>query len=489
HKIGLRLHLFQQHNIRNNSNQKKSSTNLSSIQTNEFSAPPRPLTPNKIQVPSRIFINNQQEAGPSNPPIQCMECSRSFSSSRPEYYRPFSSSRIPLPEECGYCNDPVSLLGNTIKYSFPLPQRLHCPIAGCGRPFQTQKWYTTNTSLKKHLQIFHRVQISSVEFWCSICTKRISGKPSIHSCLKITNTSVIHPAIASSSSWVCSICKFSAASKAGLDHHLRSHKKTDLASKGIPLVNLPTPKQRKKNKNNRITPLLNGEPGSMPLDRPLPAFNAPEDISVPPDPSSPIEDFQKIDLPPPPLLSSFLEPLTVLLNEEIDNKLSHLETLHNDIISSIQEHFHLIPPANRPDKPTFRKTVASDAQGVQKAYSWNRRKCIRDLINPNPTRCSIPASDLFTHFENAWGAPADNSCPDFSPPPTLPAICESLDAELVCACLRCCACFVQLRIAVLLSCPYSIRHILIDCPVFDHHHGLFHSSVLIYLTWWKPPPV
>ncbi|GFT03822.1 retrovirus-related Pol polyprotein from type-2 retrotransposable element R2DM, partial [Nephila pilipes] len=464
HKIGLRLHLFQQHNIRNISTQRKSSPSLPSSPNNEIPAPPRSTIQNKTQTPCRIFTNSHPETGPSNPPIQCMICDvscrtqkglrvhlqsihkisvskngKNIQESSPVQNQNLvipSPPGIPLPEECGYCNDPVSLLGNSIKYSFPLPQRLHCPIAGCGRPFQTQKWYTTNASLKKNIQIFHRLQISSVEFWCSICTKRISGKPSTHSCLKITDNSVIHPAIDPPSSWVCSICQFSAASKAGLDLHLRSHKKTDLATKGIPLVDLPTPKQRKKNKNNRITPLLNGEPGSMPLDRPLPSFNVQEDITIPPDPSSPIEDIQKIDLPPPPLLSSFLEPLSVLLHEEIDDKLSHLETLHNSIISSIQEHFHLLPPANRPDKPAYRKTVASDAQGVQKAYSWNRRKCIRDLINPNPTRCSIPASDLFSYFQNVWGAPVDDSCPYFSPPPALPAICESLDADLVCACLR-----------------------------------------------------
>ncbi|GFU42034.1 retrovirus-related Pol polyprotein from type-2 retrotransposable element R2DM [Nephila pilipes] len=479
-KIGLRLHLYQQHSIRNNSKPETStscSNNSSlptvptvpstSLSTNKHprNNPVMPATssPTTKSIPALSSSIQQQPALPSTSTIKCNICNAPCRTEKglrvhlqmdhkisviKKGKNPQDSSqdlppalpspnRIPLPEECGFCQDPISLLGNSLKYSFPLPQRLLCPITNCGRPFQTQKWYTTNTSIKKHIQIFHRLQISSVEFWCTICTQRIHGKPSTHHCLK----SVSLPASSSSNkdsptSWICSICQFSAASKSGLDLHWRIHKRADLADKRTPIVNLPTPKQRKQSKTKRIAPLLTGDPGSMPLDRPLPPFNVQEDVSPPVDVSSNNPELPKIDIPPPPLLSSFIEPLTILLQEEIDDKLSHLTSIHNNIISTIQEHFHLIPPSINSKKPTFKKPDASDAQGLQKSYAWNRRKCIRDLVNPNPTRCTIPASDLFSFYKNIWDTPEDDSCPDFSPPPVLPPICEILEADLVCACLR-----------------------------------------------------
>ncbi|GFT23087.1 hypothetical protein NPIL_503321 [Nephila pilipes] len=79
---------------------------------------------------------------------------------------------------------PISLLGNTLHYDFPLPSSFICPIFGCGRQFSTQSWFTTNNSLKKHLASYHKIQISDVSNSCSICLQKILKKSSAHSCLK-----------------------------------------------------------------------------------------------------------------------------------------------------------------------------------------------------------------------------------------------------------------------------------------------------------------
>ncbi|GFT31326.1 retrovirus-related Pol polyprotein from type-1 retrotransposable element R2, partial [Nephila pilipes] len=77
-----------------------------------------------------------------------------------------------------------------------------------------------------------------------------------------------------------------------------------------------------------------------------------------------------------------------------------------------------------------RKSLADDTQAIQKAYSWKRRKCIRELVNPNPSRCHLSSGALFNHFNNFWSLPEQDSSPDF-----LPLIVEDFSKELVCECL------------------------------------------------------
>ncbi|GFT03263.1 retrovirus-related Pol polyprotein from type-2 retrotransposable element R2DM [Nephila pilipes] len=171
---------------------------------------------------------------------------------------------------------------------------------------------------------------------------------------------------------------------------------------------IPTPKQRKASKQKKIAPLLTGNPGDFPLDQPLPSFHPPTELQIQ-DHNPTALNSSLLDIPEPPLLQSFLEPLDTLLNEDMDDS----------------------------QNPSFiKKPLAEDAQSIQKAYSWNRRKCIREIINPNPTRCSIPMDNLFAHFNSSWSPPEDDSSPDFSSPPDLPPIAEHLSPELICKCLK-----------------------------------------------------
>ncbi|GFS84258.1 hypothetical protein NPIL_93421, partial [Nephila pilipes] len=63
----------------------------------------------------------------------------------------------------------VSFENKVLKYYFPLQKKLCCPVPNCSASFGTKLWYLTNSSLKKHLNVFHKSKPSKVEFYCTIC--------------------------------------------------------------------------------------------------------------------------------------------------------------------------------------------------------------------------------------------------------------------------------------------------------------------------------
>ncbi|GFT09236.1 c2H2-type domain-containing protein [Nephila pilipes] len=297
-----------------------------------------------------------------------------------------------------------------------------------------------NNSVKRHLAIYHRIQLAGVEYWCTICKRRISGKPASHPCLlNGMMSSQVASADTNRTTWVCSACGFIASSKVGLDVHGRVHKKESLANKGTPIVSLPTPKQRKQLRKKKIAPLLVGSPGDLPLDRPLPDFQVPTDITqeIAPEPTT---EIPLIDLPSPNIIESFIEPLDALISEDIDDRLRLLEIINNDITAALQQHFHLkkrqLPSSNPGSSKNEKLNKLKDPQTIQKAYAWNRRKCIRDLVESNDTRCSVHIDDIYSHFSSTWAAPTIDSSPSFPNPPELPPIAESFTEDLVCECLK-----------------------------------------------------
>ncbi|GFR01205.1 retrovirus-related Pol polyprotein from type-1 retrotransposable element R2 [Trichonephila clavata] len=77
----------------------------------------------------------------------------------------------------------VSLIGETLRYTFPIPFVIACPVENCTHTFATRAWFNTNHSLKRHMTAVHRMPNRSVEYWCSICRMRITKNPAGHACL------------------------------------------------------------------------------------------------------------------------------------------------------------------------------------------------------------------------------------------------------------------------------------------------------------------
>ncbi|GFU32550.1 retrovirus-related Pol polyprotein from type-2 retrotransposable element R2DM, partial [Nephila pilipes] len=450
-KIGLRLHLFKIHNIKAPS---KSNTDDHPPSTTIEQPPSCPVCGISTKTAKGLRVHMQQAhkisvskpgkpispvpapsppVSTSPPAILAPAPSRSPATTSP----PHSSIVVPRAEDLHLKGTSVSLSGSTLKYLFPLEETLICPVKNCVHSFHTQKWYTTNSSLKKHLLIYHRIQLQTVEHWCSICKSIIKTRPAIHPCIQSSLTAP--PSKASPSKFRCSSCNFNATTQIALFLHQRMHKKESLASSAVPLKSFPTPKERKSQKKRKLAPLLQGSPGNHPIAPPLIPFT-----SIPqPDPadasnSSPVELIQLEE----PLLASFVEPLGVLFEDGIDNKMALLENLLHEITSIIQGKFNLSsenlnnrPKRNNPNRLP-RSSESQDAQAIQKAYNWNRRKCIRNLINPSNSRCSLKPDTLFSFFSNIWNNSDAHSIPDFGSPPDLPPVVEHLTEELVKDCLQ-----------------------------------------------------
>ncbi|GFT04325.1 hypothetical protein NPIL_433451, partial [Nephila pilipes] len=280
---------------------------------------------------------------------------------------------------------------------------LKCPLLNCKSTFGTKAWFTTNTSIKKHLNTFHKAPPSSVEFWCYFCKRKIEKNPASHPCLK--NKLVLpRPTIADEDEWSCPLCKnFSTSSTLGKHNHLASHNRDNIKRAATPLTIPTSTKQRKRMLKKRVQTLAEGDPGSLPLARPV-AINT----STNPD-LQPIEDTDELDLldvPEITVLSSFCEPLDALLEvDDLENAFPTFEKLVDDITETIREHFHLSLPTEKPPQASKQRRKAFDsqnAQEVQKLYKWNRR-CIRNIASPSSTTCSIKKEAVFQHFNKIWG--------------------------------------------------------------------------------------
>ncbi|GFU43329.1 hypothetical protein NPIL_423051, partial [Nephila pilipes] len=153
----------------------------------------------------------------------------------------------------------------------------------------------------------------------------------------------------------CDLCPdFSAATATAKINHLTYHNRLKILEDKTPLIVPPSASKSKKNRKKRIQVLSEGVPGDTPLARPQRNSNDPP-------PAVEEEDLplqEKLDLEHPSLLVSFVEPLDALLDvDEIDNILPTFEIIVSDIVSVIQEHFHLSRPSasNQPKKKTSSK--------------------------------------------------------------------------------------------------------------------------------------
>ncbi|GFT04899.1 retrovirus-related Pol polyprotein from type-2 retrotransposable element R2DM, partial [Nephila pilipes] len=477
--VGLRLHYFRSHGVRQPAIASASQSDI--------------ISSDRVHPSVRIFENNSLIANQSKPCLYNATSQESIADDQPAYLNNsnpliFENSSLPVPKKmlpstniekktpadlsaCNenntlppsdstdaqvflpFANHPdrlhhpshpyVSFKQNVLKYCFPLPFKMHCPYKNCSASFGTKAWYLTNSSIKKHLNVFHRTPPKSVEFWCFCCRKKISKNPSKHTCLK-NHLVLPRQPVNDEDEWSCSICQnFSTASKLGRQNHLAAHKKEDFKNKAPGLIIPPPAKQSRKSFRKKVQNLAEGDPGSLPL-APLLANStghddppAPEDIITS---DNEDEETEKIDIPEVSLLSPFLEPLDALLEvDDLTDALSKFESIVEGVVESVREFFHLTPPTTeKPSTTTPKKRVFNpqNAQEVQKLYRWNRRRCVRNITQPQSTPCSIRKDALFSSFQKIWSLPEETFELHTESPPERPPILENLDPEFVRECLQ-----------------------------------------------------
>ncbi|GFQ70126.1 retrovirus-related Pol polyprotein from type-2 retrotransposable element R2DM [Trichonephila clavata] len=324
----------------------------------------------------------------------------------------------------------VDIVDDIIRYSFPLPRTLQCPVSRCTHSFSTRKWYTTNTSLKRHLTSFHRRPNLAVQFWCSVCGKTIH-QPAKHKCL--LGASLVLES--KGEQWACHECDFSATTKTGLDNHVKMHKR-EAAAAVLPRLDIPssTVKKRKKTKA-KLDPISSGDPGGAQLAPP--AAPRVRNTAVPVTDDTVVSG--RADVAVPTVLDSFNEALDTLLEvDEISDRLSHFENLVDGVVEAVQGHFNLVRPQNNqnrePNKP--KGPDLQNPQATQRSYRWNRRKCVRQITQANSMRCPLPRDTIASFYEATWANALHQVSSPSQAPPVRPPITEALSREFVLQCLK-----------------------------------------------------
>ncbi|GFW62213.1 retrovirus-related Pol polyprotein from type-2 retrotransposable element R2DM, partial [Trichonephila clavipes] len=330
----------------------------------------------------------------------------------------------------------AALLGETLRFTFPLPRVVACPIHNCGHTFCTKSWYTTTNSAKKHLRMYHRLFNRTTQYWCSVCDRNITTKPFSHPCLKATGMMLKK---VGQNAWPCEECGESFTTKIGLNNHAKVHKRNEVADRMVQLDIPEGPQTRKARRQGRLRPLSEGDPGDMSLaprhdDPPLPDSVQENTID------NENQTEGRISVKMPSILTSFVEPLDTLLSvDEISDSRSHFEAIVAGITVAMQEHFHLTQDKDHEPKKTGSKQKSIDLQNpqqVQRTYKWNRRKCIRAITQKDSARCPVSREDTHQFFTRIWEStrtPIEQQRPD---PPSRPPICEAFTTIFVESCLK-----------------------------------------------------
>ncbi|GFT18415.1 retrovirus-related Pol polyprotein from type-2 retrotransposable element R2DM, partial [Nephila pilipes] len=453
---GLKLHYFKTHKIRKIPKKITIPAAIEVIET----LPECPSIPKKQEKTTENVLVQQFQTKKEEKIVKPTNESREF------YNSTFNNDKSPdLPIESQYDsteiqvpstfidrhNHPqypyVSLHNNVLKYCFPVPLKINCPYPNCSSSFGTKAWYLTNSSIKKHLNIFHRTPPNSVEFHCFYCKKKISKNPSKHICLK-GNLVIPNSMFLDDSEWTCSTCNdFSTNSQLAKRNHLASHKREKIRNQSTPLIIPESSSQSKRRKRSKVAPLSEGAPGDMRIAPPIMSINqdtlgnCEKDSNALPSDDEDENISPKIDLPVPSVLNSFLDPLDALIEvDDVSNGLETFENLMSGITTAVQDFFHLPPKRSSGNKNiTNRKAFdPMNAQEVQKLYKWNRRRCVRQIALPVSNRCPISKTSLHDHFLKTWGAPNQDYILQPGKNNERPPILDSLDPEFVLSCLQTC---------------------------------------------------
>ncbi|GFU48894.1 hypothetical protein NPIL_283291, partial [Nephila pilipes] len=182
-KAGLRLHFYKEHRfqiIPPPAHLADESEKIDVLPSQEDAPPVTEITkkPKKVS----FQISTQQDDSTLTPEV--LPPAPGFSDVDPDFQTPpprrqfHSKPEVHVPP-----SKFVSFDNNTLKFSFPLQKKLSCPVPNCSASFGTKLWYLTNSSIKKHLTVFHKSKPSKVEFFCTICSSLIKKLPSKHQCL------------------------------------------------------------------------------------------------------------------------------------------------------------------------------------------------------------------------------------------------------------------------------------------------------------------
>ncbi|GFU25383.1 retrovirus-related Pol polyprotein from type-1 retrotransposable element R2, partial [Nephila pilipes] len=189
----------------------------------------------------------------------------------------------------------------------------------------------------------------------------------------------------------------------------------------------------KAKRNNRINELSEGLPGDLPLAPPLQS-NANSPVI-----NNHVPETPSIDIQRPLIIDAFLEPLNTILDvDDLEEAFGQFQNLMESLTKVMQDHFHLSFPPGNVKKGPVKPFDSQNAQKVQRLNRLNRRRCIRNIVNSNSSRCPASKESILSYFKNCWSAPNLNFSLPSSSSPDLPPILDILSPEAVSSCLHGC---------------------------------------------------
>ncbi|GFQ75972.1 retrovirus-related Pol polyprotein from type-1 retrotransposable element R2 [Trichonephila clavata] len=339
----------------------------------------------------------------------------------------------------------ITLSGKILTFSFPISRVFCCPIENCSFRCKTKHWFTSNTSLKRHLGVYHKRRDLVSQTFCKTCKANFKTRPSKHPCLKESGLFLSGQLV--TFQWVCQECGVDFPTKIGLDNHSSSHKKEHIAARSDKLQLPIPPKARRESRRKRVARHSEGPPSNAPLAAPAPPRRAPAAVHEAPvpsignhDPEVPIPDERTlVDIPEARILSSFREPLNQLLeHDDLENADDTFFRISEDLVSVVRDHFHIKGPNQNSGQqgPRTSQIDLLDPQAVQRCYGWNRRKLIRHLTEANSHRCNLPRETISRHFQTVWQAPSEELLSEETERPDRPPIVHTLTPKFVSECLQ-----------------------------------------------------
>ncbi|GFR03036.1 retrovirus-related Pol polyprotein from type-1 retrotransposable element R2 [Trichonephila clavata] len=334
----------------------------------------------------------------------------------------------------------ITLAGDNLTFSFPISRVFCCPIENCSFRCKTKNWYTSNTSLKRHLGVFHKRRDLISQTFCKSCKTNFKTRPSKHPCLRESGLFLSSKTV--TFQWVCQECGVDFPTKIGLENHSSSHKKELIAARSDKLQLPIPPKARRENRRKRVARHSEGSPSNAPLAEPAPPRRTPEVVNEVNAPSIgnvesevPTPDERTlVDIPETRILSSFREPLNQLI--EHDDLENADETFFR--ISVVRDHYHIKGPNQNIGQqgPRTSQIDLLDPQAVQRCYGWNRRKLIRHLTEANSHRCNLPRETISNFFQTVWQAPSEELLSEETERPDRPPVVHTFTPKFVSTCLQ-----------------------------------------------------
>ncbi|GFQ89979.1 retrovirus-related Pol polyprotein from type-1 retrotransposable element R2, partial [Trichonephila clavata] len=339
----------------------------------------------------------------------------------------------------------ITLSGSNLTFSFPISRVFCCPIENCSFRCKTKNWYTSNTSLKRHLGVFHKRRDLVSQTFCKSCKTNFKTRPSKHTCLRESGLFLSGNLV--TFQWVCQECGVDFPTKIGLDNHSSSHKKELIAARSDKLQLPIPPKARRESRRKRVARHSEGSPSNAPLAAPAPPRRTPEVANeahasssgnVEPEVPTP-EERGLVDIPETRILSSFREPLNQLIeHDDLQDADETFFRISEDLISVVRDHFRIKKPNQNSGQqgPRTSEIDLLDPQAVQRCYGWNRRKLIRHLTEANSHRCNLPRETISSYFQTIWQAPSEELLSEETERPDRPPVVHTFTPKFVSECLQ-----------------------------------------------------